>query len=134
VYQGEPCLIKEVGDGNLNLVFILNSGTDEKYSFVIKQALPYLRVVGDSWPLTRFRMRIESGALMLYNRLVPGLAPEVYDYDDDMSFVAMEFLGKHDVMRKPLVAWSAFLILWIISRHFCIDLFYTSDLYVYRAG
>ena len=38
----------EVGDGNLNLVFIVKS---DKGGLIVKQALPYVRLVGDSWPL-----------------------------------------------------------------------------------
>ena len=41
--------VKEVGDGNLNLVFIVKG---RKGIIVIKQALPYVRVVGEDWPLT----------------------------------------------------------------------------------
>lgn len=40
----------EVGDGNLNLVFIVKS---EQGSVIVKQALPYVRLVGDSWPATQ---------------------------------------------------------------------------------
>ena len=40
--------VREVGDGNLNLVFIVEG---ERGSVVVKQALPYVRLVGDSWPL-----------------------------------------------------------------------------------
>ena len=40
--------IREVGDGNLNLVFIVEGNRD---SVVVKQALPYVRLVGVSWPL-----------------------------------------------------------------------------------
>ncbi len=40
--------IREVGDGNLNLVFIVEG---EAGGVVVKQALPYVRMVGDSWPL-----------------------------------------------------------------------------------
>ena len=67
---------------------------------VLKQALPYLRVAGDSWPLSRERMRFETQALRLYNDLTPGLVPRVYDHDEDMSVVVMEFLSEHEVMRK----------------------------------
>ena len=122
---------KEVGDGNLNLVFILESTHNSDVSFVVKQALPYLRVVGDSWPLTRERMRFEAGALQLYNDLTPGLAPKVYDYDEEMSAVVMEYLGKHEVMRKPLVARKRFpLFVDHISTFLARTLFFTSDLYL----
>jgi 5-methylthioribose kinase len=41
---------REVGDGNLNLVFIVSG--DDGSSAAIKQALPYVRLVGESWPIT----------------------------------------------------------------------------------
>ncbi|MEI7988035.1 MAG: S-methyl-5-thioribose kinase [Chloroflexota bacterium] len=122
--------IKEVGDGNLNLVFIVES-PNKQNAVVIKQALPYLRVAGESWPLTRERMRFESSALMKHNELAPGLAPVVYDYDDDMSAVCMEYLGKHDIMRKPMVARKRFpKFVDHISTFIANTLFYTSDLYL----
>ena len=40
--------IDEVGDGNLNLVYTVSSDSG---NIIIKQALPYVRLVGDSWPL-----------------------------------------------------------------------------------
>jgi 5-methylthioribose kinase len=40
--------VREVGDGNLNLVFIVK-GT--KGGVAVKQALPFVRLVGESWPL-----------------------------------------------------------------------------------
>ena len=41
--------IREVGDGNLNLVFIVENSGNPAESVVLKQALPYLRVAGESW-------------------------------------------------------------------------------------
>jgi 5-methylthioribose kinase len=38
----------EVGDGNLNLVFIVKGANA---GVAVKQALPYVRLVGESWPL-----------------------------------------------------------------------------------
>ena len=52
--------VKEVGDGNLNLVFIVKSSAG---SAIIKQALPYVRLVGDSWPLPLYRAFFEYHAL-----------------------------------------------------------------------
>ncbi|MEO8393970.1 MAG: S-methyl-5-thioribose kinase [Chloroflexota bacterium] len=120
----------EVGDGNLNQVFIVKHDSDPKQSVIVKQALPYLRVAGDSWPLTRERVRFETQALRVYNELTPGLAPQVYDYDETMSLVAMEYLGAHEVMRKPLVARQRFPhFAEHISTFMAATLFYTSDLY-----
>jgi 5-methylthioribose kinase len=74
-------------------------------------------------------MRFESAALRLHNRLVPGRAPAVYDYDDEMSAVLMEYLGAHEIMRKPLVARVRFpLFVDHITEFLSRSLFFTSDL------
>ena len=104
----QPLTAQEVGDGNLNLVFFVENADDPTNSIVVKQALPYLRVMGESWPLTRERVRYETQALRKHNEVAPGLAPEVYDYNEEMSTLAMEHLRDHDIMRKPLVARQRF--------------------------
>ena len=43
-----------------------------------------MQVAGESWPLTRERMRYETQALLKYNELAPGLVPVVYDFDEEM--------------------------------------------------
>lgn len=102
----------EVGDGNLNQVFIVRSeGHDAAPggdAVIIKQALPYLRVAGDGWPLTRERMRFEIAALTFHNELVPDRVPTVHHSDEAMSLVAMEYLADHEVMRAPLLAGRRF--------------------------
>jgi len=123
--------VTEVGDGNLNLVFIVVNRRDPGQSAVVKQALPYLRVAGESWPLTRERMRFESQALLKYNELCPGLVPKVYDYDEGMSLVVMEYLSEHEVMRKPLVRRQRFpRFVDHITTFLVNSLFFTSDLYL----
>ncbi len=122
---------EEVGDGNLNLVFIIRNTKNPVEAVVMKQALPYLRVAGDSWPLTRERVRYEAQALRLYNELTPGLAPLVYDYDEEMSLLAMEYLGNHEVMRHPMVARKRFpKFADHLSTFLATVLFKTSDLYL----
>ena len=46
----------EVGDGNLNLVFIVKGAAG---GVAVKQALPYVRLVGESWPLPLSRAHYE---------------------------------------------------------------------------
>lgn len=129
--RGARLEAKEVGDGNLNLVFIVTEPTHPERGAVVKQALPYLRVAGDSWPLTRERMRFETQALLQYNELVPGLAPQVYDHDPEMSLVIMEYLGRHEIMRKGLLARRRFPhFVDHISTFTARTLFFTSDLYL----
>lgn len=123
--------VSEVGDGNLNLVFIIQNEANPAESVILKQALPFLRVAGDSWPLTRERMRYETQALLKYNELAPGLAPTVYDFDSEMSVVIMEHLRTHEIMRKGLVARKHYPYFAEHISTFLVNvLFFTSDLYL----
>lgn len=45
--------VTEIGDGNLNLVFRLVD--EDGQSLIVKQALPYVRMVGEGWPMTPTR-------------------------------------------------------------------------------
>jgi 5-methylthioribose kinase len=94
---------EEVGDGNLNLVFKVWVKADPKRTVVLKQALPYVRLVGDSWPLPPDRARIEAQALEIHTRLVPEHTPKVYFYDPEMYLTAMQNLTEHIIMRKGMV-------------------------------
>ncbi len=127
----EEYIANELGDGNLNLLFIVTSRTNPEHTVVVKQALPYLRVAGDSWPLTLDRIVFETEALLLYNELVPGLVPRVYDHDYEMSLVVMENLRHHEVMRKALVRHKRFpKFAEHISTFMANTLFFTSDMYL----
>ncbi|MBE3064941.1 MAG: S-methyl-5-thioribose kinase, partial [Spirochaetes bacterium] len=125
--DGSPLAVREAGDGNLNLVFVVESASGG--SAVLKQALPYLRVAGDSWPLTRERARFEAAALRQQGSLAPGRVPLVYDFDEEMSALLIEYLGSHEIMRRPLVARRRFpLFVDHISDFLARVLFFTSDL------
>lgn len=93
--------VKEVGDGNLNLVFIVQS---TQGSVVIKQALPYVRLVGDSWPLPLYRAYYEYNALKRQAQRDPGVVPDVYHFDEDQALIVMEFLAPHVILRNKLIA------------------------------
>lgn len=94
--------VREVGDGNLNLVFIL-SGPDGP-GMVLKQALPYVRLVGPDWPMTPDRAAKEAEALRSHGALAPSLVPTLYQYDPARYIIAMEDLSDHQVWRRALNA------------------------------
>ena len=49
-------------------------------------------------------MRHETQPLLKHDELAPGLAPEVYDFDEEMSLVIMENLKEHEIMRERLAS------------------------------
>ncbi len=91
---------KEVGDGNLNLVFIMKDSSGK--GIVLKQALPYVRLVGPDWPMTPSRARIEAETTIIHSKFAKDLVPEIYDYDPDRFIIAMEDLSDHVVWRGAL--------------------------------
>ena len=91
---------KEVGDGNLNLVFIMKDSSGK--GIVLKQALPYVRLVGPDWPMTPSRARIEAETTIIHSKFAAELVPEIYDYDADRFIIAMEDLSDHVVWRGAL--------------------------------
>lgn len=93
--------VREVGDGNLNLVFIV---TSPKGALVVKQALPYVRLVGESWPLPLKRTFFEYNALIRHAARDPGRVPEVYHFDEVQALIVMRYLSPHVILRKSIVA------------------------------
>ncbi|MFC5402185.1 S-methyl-5-thioribose kinase [Cohnella soli] len=125
--QGE-LISREIGDGNLNLVFHVSQPSSGR-SLIVKQALPYAKVVGESWPLSLDRARIESEALLLESRLAPGLVPLVYHTDHDLALTVMEDLSSHKIMRQGLIDGGTYpLFAGHISEFLARTLFFTSDL------
>lgn len=92
---------KEVGDGNLNLVFIVKS---DRGSVIVKQALPYVRLVGDSWPLPLKRAFFEYHALIRQAERDPGSVPDIYHFDEPQAIIVMEFFTPHVILRHSLMA------------------------------
>ncbi len=126
--DGQPLSCREIGDGNLNLVFHVTQPATGA-SLILKQALPYAKVVGESWPLSLDRSRIESEALILEGKLAPGLVPVVYRYDPELALTVMEDLSDHVIMRKGLIEGGVYpRFAEHISEFLARTLFYTSDL------
>jgi 5-methylthioribose kinase len=124
---GAELVVHEIGDGNLNLVFQIKDLHTSK-SLIIKQALPYARVVGESWPLTLDRSRIESDALKLAGEVVPNLVPEVYYTNPTLALTVMEDLSTHTILRKGLIARNKYPQLADhIGTYLAKTLFFTSD-------
>jgi 5-methylthioribose kinase len=90
---------QEVGDGNLNLVFIVTGPNGQA---IVKQALPYVRLVGDSWPLPLKRAFFEYHALIRQAKYAPEDVPEVYHFDESQALIVMQFMTPHVILRNSL--------------------------------
>lgn len=95
--------ILEIGDGNLNFVYRVTNPLDSSKAVIVKQAVPYLRMVGEEWPLGRDRMTYEIRALQLYNELVPELVPRIHHADEEMSTLVMQYLDDHLILRLGMI-------------------------------
>ncbi len=123
--------VNEIGDGNLNLVFRLIE-EDTGKSIIVKQALPYAKVVGESWPLTLDRARIESSSLIKSAEFAPEHVPEVFYTDQDLALTVMEDLSSHVILRKGLIEGVKYPHLaQHIGTFIAKSLFYTSDFYLH---
>jgi len=122
----ETWRVAEVGDGNLNLVFIV---TGARGQVIVKQALPYVRLVGESWPLPLKRAFFEYNALTRQAARAPGMVPNVYHYDDAQALVVMEFLADHVILRQSLMKGTRHAGLGTFLGRFCArTLFRGSDM------
>ena len=97
--------IEEVGDGNLNLVFLVRG---PECGFAAKQALPYVRLVGESWPLPLSRAHYEHMALVHQARHAPGLVPAIRHYDEKLALIVMELLEPHIIMRRGMISGTIY--------------------------
>ena len=124
--------VREVGDGNLNLVFIVTGAAGQA---VVKQALPYVRLVGESWPLPLSRSYFEYNALIRQAARDPGSVPEVWHFDRDQAIVVMEYLTPHVILRHALIEGRRVQGLGERLGQFCArTLFRGSDLSMTAAG
>lgn len=92
--------VREVGDGNLNLVFIVEGASG---AAVVKQALPYVRLVGDSWPLPLKRSFFEYHALTRQEARAPGSVPAIHHFNEGQALIIMEYLSPHIILRRALI-------------------------------
>lgn len=90
--------VQEIGDGNINYVFIVHNNKGE--SLVLKQADELLRSSGR--PLDTHRIEIEKEYLLRSGKLSPKYVPEIYKFDLENSIIAMEDISEFKNLRKEL--------------------------------
>lgn len=93
--------VRDVADGNLNSVFLVDGPAG---GLCVKQALPYVRVAGESWPMDVNRAFFEVSYARRLAPFVGRLAPEIYDFDAAQFVIAMEKLEPHIILRQAMIA------------------------------
>lgn len=119
----------EIGDGNLNLVFKILD-TQGVSRAIVKQALPYVRCVGESWPLTLDRARIEAQTLLVHAQYCPQHTVKVLHHDPALAVMVQEDLSDHRIWRRELVEGKDYpQAAAQVGEYLAQTLFHTSDFY-----
>lgn len=95
--------VQEINDGNMNFAFVVTNKQGSNQSVFVKQAPPYIKVMGEQWPLTRQRMTAEINALNYQSSVCPEMLPEVYYQSEALSVVIMQNLSQHAILRTELI-------------------------------
>lgn len=118
--------IDEVGDGNLNLVFLVRGPNG---GVCVKQSLPYVRAAGESWPMPLERAWYEHQHAMVAGPWLTGLVPAVWHYDPLRFASVVELLTPHRVLRQELVKGSRYpLVAQAVAEFIARSAIYTSPL------
>lgn len=119
----------EIGDGNLNLVFKIRD-TAGISRVIVKQALPYVRCVGESWPLTLDRARIEAETLVAHGKFAPQHTVKILHHDAELAVMVQEDLSDHAIWRSELVQGKHYpQAASQLGEYLAQTLFHTSDFY-----
>ena len=122
---------EEVGDGNLNLVFKIFDAKGVS-RVIVKQALPYVRCVGESWPLTLDRARLEAQTLVEHYRHSPLHTVKIHHYDPALAVMVMEDLSALRIWRGELIQGVYYpQAAQQLGRYLAQTLFHTSDFFLH---
>jgi 5-methylthioribose kinase len=122
----ESWRVREVGDGNLNLVFLVDGPAG---SVCVKQSLPYVRAAGEGWPMPLERTFFEYSYYRVVGPLVGPLVPGILHYEPELYCLIMEQLSPHIILRRGLVQGQRYpRCARDIADYVALTSFFTADL------
>lgn len=95
--------VQEIGDGNLNFVFLITSSINPHKQLILKQSIPYLRCAGESFPLEKERIYFECSAFRHFFKHSSQHIPMIYHVDEPMCLFVMQYFASHCVMRQGMI-------------------------------
>ena len=98
--SGSDVRVDEVTAGNMNRVFIARGPLG---SLAVKQAPPWVQVVGPDWPVDPGRIASEARTYERLAERVPESIPTIVAFDPERYVLVMEDLSALDVLRDALV-------------------------------
>ena len=120
--------VTEITDGNMNYAFVVNNLDAPSESVFCKQSPPYIKVMGEDWPLTRERMTAELRALSFQAKVSPHTAPTIYYQSEALSVLVMQNLQDHNILRNELIKGHYFANLADdMASYLAATLFFSSD-------
>ncbi len=93
----EPLHVKEIGDGNLNFIFRVQ--TPQK-SLIIKHAPPYLRMLGEAFKLPQNRICAEMHTMAYFKSIAAECIPTIYHTDEKAFLFVMEDLEGYESLQQ----------------------------------
>lgn len=96
----DGAVVTEVTAGNMNRVFVARGIAD---GLAVKQAPPWVQVVGPEWPIDPERILAEARAYSRLSELGPDVVPEILHLDAERHTLVMEDLSDLTVLRDILV-------------------------------
>ncbi|TLU71029.1 S-methyl-5-thioribose kinase [Lichenicoccus roseus] len=91
--------VREVSDGNLNSVFLVEG---QAGGLCVKQSLPHVRV-DPAWKLPLDRAFFEAAYMRAVAPHVGSAAPALLDYEPALFCLVMESLTPHVILRRGLI-------------------------------
>lgn len=112
--------------GNLNLMHLVEGPAG---AVCAKQALPYMRMLGEAAPMPLSRIRFEHEALRAHGAHAPERVPEVLHFDPGLSMMVQARLVPHIELRQGLIARQVYpRLAEQLADYLARTLFFTSDL------
>lgn len=134
INSDDTIAITDIADGNLNLVYKIqvNRINEEKpyITYCMKQALPYIKCIGEDYPLSLDRSIFEAEGLKYEDKICPGIVPKFFYSNDKLFIIIMEFLEDHIILKKGFIEGIKYSNLSLIGEFAAKTCFYSSTIHL----